>query len=158
MEDQEEEEPVFQLPPPLARNNFDLCDDWGASFTNPNEMPRGLLENLRTYVESLPREVGNMGEQVDDHNYIDISSDDSESNMSIIEVSSEDSEVDEGIYMLQKEKTNKEVPPITEATSVLKNWSWEECYPSKGHQVTTKSSVSVKKTMSVPIEFVTTPT
>ena len=158
LEDQEEEEPVFQLPPPLARNNFDLCDDWGASFTNPNEMPRGLLENLRTYVESLPREVGNMGEQVDDHNYIDISSDDSKSNMSIIEVSSEDSEVDEGIYMLQKEKTNKEVPPITEATSVLKNWSWEECYPSEGHQVTTKSSVSVKKTMSVPIESVTPPT
>ena len=158
LEDQEEEEPVFQLPPPLARNNFDLWDDWGASFTDPNEMPRGLLENLRTYVESLPREVGNMGEQVDDHNYIDISSDDSKSNMSIIEVSSEDSEVDEGIYMLQKEKTNKEVPPITEATSVLKNWSWEECYPSEGHQVTTKSSVSVEKTMSVPIESVIAPT
>ncbi|KAK4595542.1 hypothetical protein RGQ29_013855 [Quercus rubra] len=27
LEDQEEEEPVFQLPPPLARNNFDLWDD-----------------------------------------------------------------------------------------------------------------------------------
>ena len=120
-------------------------------------MSRGVLENLRTYVESLPREVGNMGEQGDDHNCIDISSDDFESNMSIIEVSSEDSEVDDGIYMLQKEKTNKEVPPITEATFVLKNWSWEECCPSEGHQVTTKSSVSVKKTMSIPIESVTTP-
>ena len=40
LEDQEEEEPIVQLPLPLARRNFDLWDDWGASFANPNEMPR----------------------------------------------------------------------------------------------------------------------
>ena len=40
--------------------------------------------------------------------------------------------------------------------SFLKNWSWEEYYPSGVHQVTTKSSVSVKKTMSIPTESVTT--
>ena len=29
LEDQEEEELVVQFPPPLARRNFDLWDDWG---------------------------------------------------------------------------------------------------------------------------------